>query len=147
MNGLFNRLDNGFKSITIGRTDSSGAITIESPLTFKDPVTIRSPQGAGSIAILPGGTLTGLDNASIVLTANQNITAGNITMWGSGDITLTSNLGTIALNRPITTIDQNITFNGLVTLQNNVLVDTGAPVVAIFFSAAPSTVQLLIIKI
>ncbi|MEG4366296.1 filamentous hemagglutinin N-terminal domain-containing protein, partial [Microcoleus sp. C2C6] len=126
MTGLFNRLDNGFKSIAIGRTDSSGAITIESPLTFQEPVTIRSPQGAGSIAILPGGSLTGLDNASIALTANQNITAGNITASGSGDITLTSNIGTIALNGPITTIDQNITFNGPVTLQNNVLVDTGA---------------------
>jgi hypothetical protein len=89
-------------------------------------VTIRSPQGAGSIAILPAGTLTGVENASIALTANQNITAGNITTSGSGDITLTSNIGTIALNGPITTIDQNITFNGPVTLQNNVLVDTGA---------------------
>jgi hypothetical protein len=126
MTGLFNGLADGFKSIAIGRTDSSGAITIESPLTFKDPVTIRSPQGTGSIAILPPGTLTGVENASIALTANQNITAGNITTSGSGDITLTSNIGTIALNGPITTIDQNITFNGPVTLQNNVLVDTGA---------------------
>jgi hypothetical protein len=121
-----NNLADGFKSIAIGGTDSSGAITIESPLTFKDPVTIRSPQGLGSIAILPDGTLTGVDNASIALTANQNITAGNINTSGSGDITLTSNIGTIALNGPITTIDQNITFNGPVTLQNNVLVDTGA---------------------
>ncbi|MEG4916428.1 two-partner secretion domain-containing protein, partial [Microcoleus sp. B7-D4] len=126
MTGLFNGLADGFKSIAIGRTDGTGAITIESPLTFRDPVTIRSPQGAGSIAILPGGSLTGVDNASIALTANQNITAGNITTLDSGDITLTSNIGTIALNGPITTSDQNITFNGPVTLQNNVLVDTGA---------------------
>ena len=125
MTGLFNRLQDGFKSIAIGRTDSTGAITIESPLTFRDPVTIRSPLGAGSIAILPTGSLTGTDNASITLTANQKITAGNITTTGTGDITLTSNIGTIALNGPIATSDKNITFNGPVTLQNNVLLDTG----------------------
>ena len=125
MTGLFKQLQDGFKSIAIGRTDSSGAITIESPLTFRDPVTIRSPLGAGSIAILPTGSLTGTDNASIALTANQNITAGNITTTGTGDITLTSNIGTIALNGPIATSDKNITFNGPVTLQNNVLLDTG----------------------
>ena len=126
MTGLFKQLQDGFKSIAIGRKDSTGATTIESPLTFQDPVTIRSPQGAGLIAILPTGSLTGVDNASIALTANQNITAGNITTTGTGDITLTSNIGTIALNGPITTIDKNITFNGPVTLQKNVLVDTGA---------------------
>ena len=125
MTGLFKQLQDGFKSIAIGRTDSSGAITIESPLTFRDPVTIRSPLGAGLIAILPTGSLTGTDNASITLTANQNITAGNITTTGTGDITLTSNIGTIALNGPIATSDKNITFNGPVTLQNNVLLDTG----------------------
>ena len=43
-----NTIQNGFNSITIGRSDSSGAINVAGNVTFNDPVTLRSPSG-GSI--------------------------------------------------------------------------------------------------
>ena len=51
---------NGFSSITIGRSDSSGAITI-SAVTFNDPVTIQSPSGSGTVTV--NGAITGSGNA------------------------------------------------------------------------------------
>jgi len=68
-------LRNGFSSITIGGINSSGNIAIN-PVTFNDPVTIQAPSGAGTINAT--GTITGADNASINLLANQNINVGNI---------------------------------------------------------------------
>ncbi|MEH2113819.1 CHAT domain-containing protein [Nostoc sp.] len=86
-------LQNGFNSITIGRNDSSGAITIDSNgVTFKDPVKIQSPIGAGSITA--NGTINGTDNASINLLANQDIKVYN-TFANNQDITITSNNGAI----------------------------------------------------
>jgi filamentous hemagglutinin family protein len=76
-----NALTNGFSSITIGRTDSSGAITLASSVTFNDPVTLRSPVGSGSINTR-GFTLTGADDATITLLAAGNITTGAITNPG-----------------------------------------------------------------
>ncbi|WP_181357316.1 CHAT domain-containing protein [Stenomitos frigidus] len=84
-------LQNGFSSITIGRSDGSGAITLAGNVTFNDPVILRSPVGAGSINTT-GGTLTGADNASIALLASQNITTGSINSAGN-PVTLTG--GTI----------------------------------------------------
>jgi hypothetical protein len=40
---------NGFSSITIGREDSSGTITLEADATFNSPLILRSPVGNGSI--------------------------------------------------------------------------------------------------
>ncbi|HEY9853828.1 MAG TPA: filamentous hemagglutinin N-terminal domain-containing protein, partial [Leptolyngbyaceae cyanobacterium] len=87
-----NNIQNGFSSITIGKVDGSGIVTFVSPVTFQDPVTIRSPQGAGAIAF-SGGTISGQDNASINLIANQNITTGDLT--APAGITITSNGGLI----------------------------------------------------
>ncbi|MBW4695573.1 MAG: CHAT domain-containing protein [Lyngbya sp. HA4199-MV5] len=39
-------LQNGFSSITIGRSNSSGAITLAGNVTFNDPVALRSPTGS-----------------------------------------------------------------------------------------------------
>ncbi len=86
-------LKNGFSSITIGRANGSGGITLAGDTTFNDPVLLRSPIGSGSINTT-GGTLTGTDNASITLLANQSITTSNIKTLGQG-ITLTSNSGSI----------------------------------------------------
>jgi filamentous hemagglutinin family protein len=86
-------LENGFSSITIGRADSSGAITLAGDVTFNDPVTLLSPAGSGSINTT-GFTLTGANNATISLIANQAITTGNISNPGR-EITLTSNSGII----------------------------------------------------
>ncbi len=83
-------LADGFNSITIGGNDSSGAIFIN-PVTFQDPVTIQSTRGAGSIT---ARAITGIDNASINLLANQNISTDSVTTDGR-DINLTSTSGAI----------------------------------------------------
>jgi filamentous hemagglutinin family protein len=90
--GELNNLQDGFTSITIGRDNGSGTISIADSISFQDPVTIRSPFGAGSIAF-NGGSITGTDNAAIALLANQNIKTGNIT--APAGITITSNSGAI----------------------------------------------------
>jgi filamentous hemagglutinin family protein len=86
-------LQNGFSAITIGRPDGSGAITVNGDVTFNDPITLRSPLDSGSINTT-GGTITGDDNATITLLANQAITTGNITNPGRA-ITLISTAGAI----------------------------------------------------
>jgi filamentous hemagglutinin family protein len=88
-----NALANGFNSITIGRADGNGEITLKSDVTFNDAVTLRSPVGSGAINTT-GYTLTGADNATITLLANQGITTGNIINPGRS-ITLTSTSGKI----------------------------------------------------
>ncbi len=80
-------------TIIIGRDNSSGEITLNGDVTFNDPVTLRSPSDSGSITTT-GFTLTGADNATITLLANQDITTGNITNPGR-EITITSNAGNI----------------------------------------------------
>jgi filamentous hemagglutinin family protein len=83
----------GFASTTIGRDDSSGAITLGDDITFNNPLTLRSPVASGSINTT-GFTLTGTNDATITLLANQNITTGNIINPGR-EITLTSTNGSI----------------------------------------------------
>ncbi|HEY9831664.1 MAG TPA: CHAT domain-containing protein [Stenomitos sp.] len=83
-----NTLQNGFNSITIGCASCSSAITLAGSTTFNDPLTLLAPVGNGSINTI-GFTLTGTDNATLTLDANQNITTGNITNSGRA-IVLTS---------------------------------------------------------
>jgi hypothetical protein len=87
------QLQNGFNSITIGRDNGSSAITLGDDITFNNPLTLRSPFGSGSINTT-GFTLTGTNDATITLLANQNITTGNIINPGR-EITLTSTNGSI----------------------------------------------------
>ena len=87
------QLQNGFRSLTIGRFDGSGSISLAGNTTFNDPVTLQAPKESGSITTT-AYTLTGADNASITLFANQAITTGNITNSGR-EIKLTSNSGSI----------------------------------------------------
>ncbi|MDD4907515.1 MAG: hypothetical protein PHJ00_00475 [Candidatus Omnitrophica bacterium] len=70
-------LQNGFSLITIGRDDGTGGVNVAGPVTFYDPVVIKSPAG-GTIQV--NGQITGLDNASIefdgtgsTMTLNANI--------------------------------------------------------------------------
>ncbi|MEQ9359822.1 CHAT domain-containing protein [Coleofasciculus chthonoplastes] len=86
-------LQNGFSAIAIGRSDSSGLITVADDVTFNDSVTFQVPVGSGSINTT-GGTITGADDATLILQANQDIITGDIINPGRA-ITLTSTLGTI----------------------------------------------------
>jgi filamentous hemagglutinin family protein len=72
-------LQNGFASITIGRDDSSGTITLADNVTFNDPVILRSPNGSINST---GGTITGADDATITLLSGGIIRTGNITNPG-----------------------------------------------------------------
>ncbi|MEQ9000539.1 MAG: CHAT domain-containing protein [Coleofasciculus sp. B1-GNL1-01] len=90
---------NGFSQILIGGANRSGAITLANNVTFNDPVVLRSPTNSGSITTT-GYTLTGIDDATIQLEANQDIITGDIINPG-GEIRLTSNNGIIDTHRGI----------------------------------------------
>jgi len=88
----------GFTSVTIGRADSSGAITQASNVSFQNPLTLRSPVGAGSITTT-GFTLSNSGN-SVTLLANQSINSGTIdtsttNTTNGGAITITSTTGNV----------------------------------------------------
>ncbi|MBE9124706.1 MULTISPECIES: CHAT domain-containing protein [unclassified Coleofasciculus] len=119
-----NWLTNGFEHIFIGGENGSGAITLTGDIIFNDPVTLRSPFGLGSINT-SGFNLTGADNASITLLANQNITTGNIINSG-GEITLTSQLGQI--DTSVGTVDTSSTNGdgGTITISAHQGITTGA---------------------
>ncbi|HBB30324.1 MAG TPA: hypothetical protein DC064_00340, partial [Cyanobacteria bacterium UBA9273] len=104
-------IQNGFASITIGRPDGMGTITIDS-IEFKDPVTIQSPVASGTTdqygpttgSIDVNGLLRGTDNASIFLNAPRINLKNNIITPGQ----------TITLGQP----------NGIMVLHNDVELKT-----------------------
>ncbi|MFP5272126.1 CHAT domain-containing protein [Coleofasciculus sp.] len=116
-----NALQNGFESITIGRNDSSGAITLADDITFNDSVTLRSPMGDGSINTT-GFTLTG--NGTITLLANQDIITGNINNPGAA-VTLTSLSGNINTNAGTIYTRSSIGKGGAIALNARNNITTG----------------------
>jgi len=93
-------LQDGFASITIGRNDGTGAVTIDNAgVGFTDPLRIQSPNNFINV----NGAITGTDNASVTLDGNN-----------------------VALNANITTANQFIEINGATTIGNDITVDTGA---------------------
>jgi CHAT domain-containing protein len=115
---------NGFNSITIGRTDSNGTITITNPTTFFDPITLRTPLGS----IVVNGTILGNDNASVDIIGSGNTTILNADIITAGNpITIDDNvilsknpvnLDTTAQSQPganitiLGTIDGNTSISG-----------------------------------
>lgn len=92
------QLVNGFSSITIGRADSSGSLSLASAVDFFDPVTLRSSVGAGSVNI--GFLLCGLDNASVILDGASNVLTAGVQTQGNA-ITVAGDLqvaGNVALD-------------------------------------------------
>ncbi|MEQ9481176.1 CHAT domain-containing protein [Coleofasciculus sp. F4-SAH-05] len=118
-------LQPGFTSITIGRTNSSGAITLADDIQFNTPLTLQSPTGSGSIDT-QGFSLATPDNTSITLQANQDIRTGDIinpggqteiTSLGGGEINLLMS-GNVSLSNPtLSTTGGNVTLNspGIIT--------------------------------
>ncbi|MEQ9233702.1 CHAT domain-containing protein [Coleofasciculus sp. E2-BRE-01] len=84
-----NLFQDGFEQVVIGGEDNQGTITVADDIIFKVPVILRSPFGSGAIDTT-GFTLTGTQDATITLQANQRITTGTIINPGRA-ITLTSN--------------------------------------------------------
>ncbi|MEQ8758113.1 MAG: CHAT domain-containing protein [Coleofasciculus sp. G1-WW12-02] len=83
-----NFFQEGFEQLVIGGEDNQGTITLTDDITFKVPVILRSLVGSGAIDTT-GFTLTGTQDATITLQANQSVTTGTIINPGRG-ITLTS---------------------------------------------------------
>jgi hypothetical protein len=81
-------LQNGFSSITIGQEDGSSAIAVANDVTFNDPVTIQTGN-----SIAANRSIRGVDDASITLKADSNITTADIT--AQRGITLISRRGAI----------------------------------------------------
>ncbi|MFT5466214.1 MAG: filamentous hemagglutinin family protein, partial [Verrucomicrobiales bacterium] len=97
-------LQDGFSSITIGHAAGTGAVTVNA-VTFNDPVTLRSPNAGGSIAV--NGQITGAGDASITLDG-----PGATTTFGVGG--------------GISTEGDAITISDSVVLNANTVLDTTA---------------------
>ncbi|MEQ9549004.1 MAG: CHAT domain-containing protein [Coleofasciculus sp. G3-WIS-01] len=118
-------LQNGFSAIAIGRSDSSGLITVAGDVSFNYPVTLRSPVGSGSIDTT-GGTLTGEGNASITLLANQDITTGDI-ITRDRNLILSSSNGTLNLiNATINTGGGDFTASATADTGNGIYLDSSS---------------------
>ncbi len=140
-------LTNGFSGVTIGRTNSSGAIDLQAS-TFNDPTTIQSPIAGGTIAV--NGLIQGLDNASLTFNApttlNANITTNNnnITFTGISPVTvgtsttLNAGSGTIAFNNTVAAGANNLTLTADEVNLANTVSGTGNLVIQ------PSTAGLAI---
>jgi filamentous hemagglutinin family protein len=109
-------LQPGFNSITIGSASGSGLITLAGNTTFNAPVLLRSPVENGSINTT-GFTLTGTNNATITLLANQTITTGDIINPGR-DITLTTLLGNIDTSTGTLNASSTTASGGTITLNS-----------------------------
>jgi len=64
----FNQFQNGFNSITIGRTDGTASIDLNQ-VSIRDPLTVRSPTGMINLH----NTILGTDNASLIFSTNGDI--------------------------------------------------------------------------
>ncbi|MEQ9671623.1 CHAT domain-containing protein [Coleofasciculus sp. G2-EDA-02] len=111
--------EEGFQSLRIGRENGSGAIALNGNLTFSDPVTIISPIGSGSITAT--GIITGFDNATISLQANQEIDVNDIT--ANSGISLTSNQGAVTTGNLNTS---GVNQGGDITVKAKTEIQTGA---------------------
>ncbi len=99
-------LANGFASITIGKSENSGTITIYSSensnnngVTFNDPVTIQAETITGT------GTITGIDDAKITLNANRDILTGDIS--APAEISITTIQGHVKIGDVTTNTSEN----------------------------------------
>lgn len=117
-----NQLQNGFSSLTIGREDGQGNITVNTS-QFRDSVRMRSPEGA----IAVNGTITGTDDASITLnSATTTLNAGITT--ANGAITLNTPVQ-LGANVALESNSGDITFNGTVDGNQNLTVNSDSGII------------------
>ncbi|XFA72719.1 filamentous hemagglutinin N-terminal domain-containing protein [Thermosynechococcaceae cyanobacterium Okahandja] len=118
-----NTIQDGFRLITIGRTDGSGAITVGGH-TFSDSLRLRNPDGGG-IAIdgaLSVGTSNNLTlHSGGAVTQTQPIVAQGLAILGTGNTELTHP------NNQIQTLAANTTGNLTVVNNGTLTVDTVNP--------------------
>ncbi|NJK35908.1 MAG: filamentous hemagglutinin N-terminal domain-containing protein [Oscillatoriales cyanobacterium SM2_2_1] len=75
-------IQNGFNSLTFGRADGSGLISLGTA-TFQDPVVFRSP---GSTGLNLSGNLSGVDNVAFTFDVPVNLTADSSISIAVGNI-------------------------------------------------------------
>ncbi|HBL62147.1 MAG TPA: hypothetical protein DDZ80_28210, partial [Cyanobacteria bacterium UBA8803] len=115
-----NSISNNFTSITIGREDSSGGITVASAVNFNGPVlTLRSPNGS---SINVNAAITGNGNTSVTLNGATNLNANIAT--SNQNITLNGNT-TLAAPVTFNTDGGAINFNGTVNGNQNFTLAAG----------------------
>ncbi len=111
-------LADGFSSITIGRSDGTGAVTVNA-VTFTDPVTIRSG-GVGGNITTNGAFTTAASNSAITFTAG---TGNSGTFTQSAASTLASGAGVITITADSMALDatgaNSITGTGAITLRSS----------------------------
>ncbi|WP_256995309.1 two-partner secretion domain-containing protein [Gloeomargarita lithophora] len=111
-----NNIQDGFSSITIGRTDSSGAISVGG-YTFTDNLILQNPNGGG--ISINGALSVGIANnltlkSGGIVTQTQAITANGLELLGDGSFTLTN------ANNDISVLAGNTTSN-IIYLDKNSL--------------------------
>ncbi|AFY81788.1 filamentous hemagglutinin family N-terminal domain protein [Oscillatoria acuminata PCC 6304] len=117
-------LEDGFSSIIIGAENSTGLISIAGPVNFRDPVTLRSPQGQGATDI--AGNITLSDNATLNIdTAGATLVSADVITEGE------LSFGNIFLNADVTFAGSNIIFNGTIDGERQLTVSSPLGTVAV----------------
>ncbi|HEY9852033.1 MAG TPA: CHAT domain-containing protein [Leptolyngbyaceae cyanobacterium] len=91
-------LVDGFTSITIGRTDGTGAVTINNKVFFQDDVKIQGGAiTANGNIISPGNDLDIISNVGNIDTTNGELNTSSLSVGDGGDITVTAKNGNITI--------------------------------------------------
>ncbi|MGH3583544.1 MAG: hypothetical protein ACRDUB_18280, partial [Mycobacterium sp.] len=106
-------LQDGFSQIIIGRSTSTGLITIGAH-AWLDPVTFQSPGVTGQIDLV--GNLTGTGNGAFTFLAPRT----NVNV--SGGLTIDTAGGSVAFGAFL--INNTFVLNNAITLQSNLTIDT-----------------------
>ncbi|MCT7958014.1 CHAT domain-containing protein [Laspinema palackyanum] len=140
-----NQFQNGFNSITIGRTDGTGPIDLNQ-VAISDPLTVRSQTGMINLH----NTVRGTDNASVTLSTTRKIqllnpatvetTNGEITFdgtvngnqnltvtAGNSSINFNSSIGAVTSLNDITLTADDINFRGTIRGQGNLVLQPFTP--------------------
>lgn len=119
-------LADGFSSITIGRGNTAGALSVTSA-TFSDPLTLQAPDSAGSITV--NGTLQ----------TGSGTGAGSITLLAGDAITLSG--GTISTQGQTITLNSDVEANtsGPIVINSNSSINSNGGNVILGGGADPTT--------
>jgi hypothetical protein len=114
------RLVPGFASITFGRADGTGVLSLASAVTLDDPATFRMGGIGGSITI--GNALTGTGNAGFTFDAPTTAINAAVTLAG-GDVRIlddaTLGTATIATGGGLVDISGDVTLTGDSTINTS----------------------------
>ena len=121
------RLVDGFSSITIGRTNGTGPVTVVGATTFADNLTLRSGGAAGTIVVdaplnVTGGTTTlSIANSGGGTTLNADLTSAGGTITIDDEATIAASLVKVTSNGGAIRFQQtvNALADGVQSLETN----------------------------